>query len=86
MDTTNIEGTVCAYFLQEYSEDFGDSYTYCIENGIKNLVAVLCADGIMMRRRTTTNLYSPSLTKSLKKIGLDLVFVEKPMMQDIWLI
>jgi hypothetical protein len=25
MDTTNIEGTVCAYFLQEYSEDFGDS-------------------------------------------------------------
>jgi hypothetical protein len=35
MDTTNIEGTVCAYFLQEYEVSFLETlYTYCIENGI----------------------------------------------------
>jgi hypothetical protein len=33
MDTTNIEGTVCAYFLQEYKWVLETLYT-CIENGI----------------------------------------------------
>jgi hypothetical protein len=66
MDTTNIEGTVCAY-LQEWSEILETLYTYCIENGIIKTSSPCYADGIMIEAENYDESLLTSLTKSLKK-------------------
>lgn len=85
LDTTNIEGTVCAYFLQEYEVRILETlYNYCIDNNIiKNRVAVLCADGLMIETENYDESLLTIFNKIVKeKIGFDLMFVEKPMTQD----
>lgn len=85
IDITNVEGTVCAYFLQEYEVRILETlYNYCIENNvIKNRVAVLCADGMMIEAESYNESLLTIFNEIVKeKIGFDLTFVEKPMTQD----
>jgi hypothetical protein len=65
MDTTNIEGTVCAY-LQEWSEILETLYTYCIENGIIK-TSRRAIRRIMIEAENYDESLLTSLTKSLKK-------------------
>lgn len=80
----NKTGSVCSYFLQEYENQILETiYNYCVENGyIKNSVAVLCADGLMIEKQY----YKPELLNVFnniikEKLGFDLKFTEKPLNQ-----
>jgi hypothetical protein len=83
MDTTNIEGT-CVY-LQEYEVRFWRLFTRIVQNGI--IKTVLCADGIMIEAENYDESLLTVFNEIIKeKIGLDLVFVEKPMSRTIWIL
>lgn len=82
----NEPGSVCSYFLQEYENRILETiFNYCVENGfIKNNVAVLCADGLMIEKIY----YKPELLEEFQnivkeKIGFDVKFIEKEMTKGI---
>lgn len=83
----NLEGTTCAYFLQEYERRVLETlYKYCLENSlIINRSCVLCADGIMLEKNVIDNVDEliTHFNKIIKEeVGFDLNFVEKQMNQD----
>lgn len=81
-ESSNINGTVCSYFLQECEVQVLEViYLYCVKNGyIKNDNAVLCADGLMLEKQ----FFKPQLIQELQaeilaKTGYDLKLSNKPM-------
>lgn len=81
----NFYGSVCSFFLQEVEIRVLEiMFKHCIENKyIKNDVAVLCADGLMIE----TKYYNEKILKEFNEIvkektGLDLGFSTKEMNQD----
>ena len=65
-ERTNLNGTVCSYFLQEKEVIILEQiFKYCISNGyVKNNECVLCADGIMVRKC----FYKVELLKELEDV------------------
>jgi phage/plasmid-associated DNA primase len=81
----NFYGSVCSFFLQEVEIRVLEiMFKHCIDNKyIKNDVAVLCADGLMIE----TKYYNEKILKEFNQIvkektGLDLEFSTKEMNQD----
>ena len=81
-DKFNLGGTMCSFMLQEYEIRILEQlFLYCSENGyIKNGIAVLCADGMMIEKKY----YNADLLKILEgiiytKVGFRLVMIEKKM-------
>lgn len=81
----NYYGSICSYFLQEIEIRVLEIiYKYCITNKyIKNNIAVLCADGIMIETKN----YKEELLTEFNKIvkeetGLELKFTSKEMNKD----
>ncbi len=81
----NLIGSVVSYFLQEYENRILEAvYLYCDENGyIKNNVAVLCADGLMIEEKY----YKESLLNELvelvdKQFEFKVKFTTKEFNQD----
>ena len=81
----NEVGSVVSYYLQELEcRILENIYTYCTRNNIiKNKIAVLCADGLMIQKENykseLLNIFSDI---SKKKFGFDLKFVVKDMNND----
>ena len=80
----NLNGSVCSYYLQEHEIRILEvMFQYCCSKGyIKNDVAVLCADGLMIMKED----FKPELLKELNDIvfeetGFDLSFSQKEMNQ-----
>ena len=81
----NLNGSVCSFFLQEKEVLILEHiFKYCVSKEyIKDNIAVLCADGIMIQKKY----YKPSLLKELEelvklKTGFELKFSNKAMDED----
>jgi len=81
----NLNGSVCSFFLQEKEILILEHiFKYCVSKEyIKDNIAVLCADGIMIQKK----LYKPTLLKELEilvklKTGFELKFSNKAMDED----
>ena len=80
----NLKASICSFFLQEYENQILEEiYFYCLGSGlIRNLIAVLCADGLMLQKEH----YKPELLLEFNvlikdKLGFDLSFSKKEMNQ-----
>lgn len=78
----NEIGTTVSYYLQEIECQILETiYSYCVEdNIINNNIAVLCADGLMIKKEN----YKPELLNIFSdiiydKFGLKLIFTQKPL-------
>lgn len=81
----NEVGTTVSYYLQEIECRILEAiYLYCVNNKIiKNNIAVLCADGLMILKED----YKPSLLSDFSnlikdKFNFELKFTQKEMNQD----
>jgi hypothetical protein len=81
----NISGSCLSYFLQEKEYEILETiYYFCINKGIiKNNIASLCADGIMILKENYNDNILNEFTCEVKKItGFDIEFKIKDMNED----
>lgn len=82
----NLNGSVCSYFLQEYEiRILTQIYIYCQErNYIKDDIAILCADGIMLEKNliNTSTILDEFKTLIKDTMDFDLNFTFKELNED----
>jgi hypothetical protein len=83
---TNIDGSTVSYFLQDYERQVLEVvYEYLLENNyIKNNEAILCHDGIMIRKENYKDSILEEISNQvLLKTGFNVKYIVKEMNEGI---